>query len=202
MVLTSLFYYLLDGIEAVRSLLLDPITSLPTGHPQAEETYQLLIRIVYVHTSRHASPAPLARDVLEQAIEAFPNNTIFLGLYLWGEAGARVYGRIQRLVSQLTSKDSGVVSLLWSVWAEGVGSSRTFWDEGGGGAERVRRALDRAINSTKYVVPFCAFSDTAQWEALGRAVATVYRVRDTHGQASGRQGAGLPRDRCDRGLQG
>ncbi|KAL1408845.1 hypothetical protein Q8F55_005659 [Vanrija albida] len=147
--LASLFFYLVDGIETVRTRLLGLIESLPSGHPQAEETFQLLVHIVYIHNSRHSSPASLARDILEQAIEAFPNNTIFLCLYLWGEAGTRVYGRIQRLVSQLTtSKDSGVVSLLWSVWAEAVGSSRTFWDAGGGGAERVRRALDRAINSS------------------------------------------------------
>lgn len=42
----------------------------------------------------------------------------------------------------------GVIGHLWAVWAEAVSAHRTFWDDGGGGAERVRMALDKGINST------------------------------------------------------
>jgi hypothetical protein len=144
--LATLFGYLTDGIEAVRDRLENLIALLPDGHPQAEETYQLLVKVIHIHCSRNPSPASLARDVLERAIAAFPNNTEFLSLYLWGETGGRVYGRIQRLVTDLTSDGHGIVALMWSVWAEGTTAGRSFWE--GGGAERVRRALDRSINTS------------------------------------------------------
>ena len=74
---------------------------------------------------------------------------MFLSLYLFGELGNRVYGRVQKLIYEISaSEEAGVVGSLWAVWAEAMSSHRTFWDKGGGGAERVRNALDRGINST------------------------------------------------------
>lgn len=148
LLLGSLFSYYTDGIEAVKDSLGKLVEKLPEGHSQAEEVLQLLVKIVHFHASRHSTPASLARGILESAIAKYPNNTEFLSLYLWGEASGRVYGRIQRLVSDLTGEDKGIVAMLWSVWAEAIGSSRTFWDSRGGGAERVRRALDRSVNTT------------------------------------------------------
>jgi hypothetical protein len=91
-------------------------------------------------------PATIARDVLEKAVDMFPNNTAFLSLYLFGEVGGRVYGRVHRLVNKLTASKGGggAVALLWSVWAEAVSAGSNFWY---GGGERVRRALDRGITS-------------------------------------------------------
>lgn len=142
--LATMYITLTDGIEASREQVLGIIGDLPKGHPQAEETYQLLTKVIYTYGSRHSIPASIAREVLEQAIDAFPNNTTFLSLYLWGETGGRVYGRVHRLVNQLTGEKAGAVSLMWAVWAEAVSAGNMFWF---GGAERVRRALDRAINS-------------------------------------------------------
>jgi len=129
----------------------EQIALMPAGGCEVEEAYQLLVRLIYLHAKRHPSPASLLRDVLESAIDLFPNNTTFLSLYLWGETGGRVYGRIQRLTSKLAADSQsgpGVVGYLWSVWAEGVLASRTFWNEDGTGAERVRLILDRGVNST------------------------------------------------------
>lgn len=145
--LGTLHLTLTEGIEAARDRLLTVVQSLSPGHPLAEETYQILTRLIYTYTSRHASPASLARNVLARAIAAFPSNTTFLSLYLWGETGGRVYGRIHSLVTRLTNDENGVVSLLWSVWAEAMTAGRMFWN----GAERVRRALDRGINTTVLV---------------------------------------------------
>lgn len=95
------------------------------------------------------------RNAVESAIQSFRSNTIFLSLYLWGESGLRVHGRIQRLTSELSkSPDPGLIGLLWSVWAEAMLAKRTFWDEGGGGAERCRMVLDNAVNSSTWVFRF------------------------------------------------
>ncbi|WWC58836.1 uncharacterized protein I303_101380 [Kwoniella dejecticola CBS 10117] len=152
--LKSLFLYLTDGVEPAQSFLLNHLASLPPSSGEAEQTLQLLTKILYLHSSRHSTPASLARSTLETALASFPNNTAFLSLYLYGELGGRVYGRVQRLVADLTSsvrKDQdhsgGLMVHLWAIWAEGVSAHRTFWDKGGTGAERVRLALDKGINS-------------------------------------------------------
>lgn len=124
------------------------LATVPTSSSYAEEAHQLLVKILYIHRSRHAVPAALSRDALTLAIHSFPHNTMFLSLFLFGELGNRVYGRVQKLIHDIsTSDNAGVVGHLWAVWAESMTSHRTFWDMGGGGAERVRNALDRGINS-------------------------------------------------------
>ena len=147
--LTALYSYLVDGVEAARDMLFAQLDALPPDTAAAEQTYQLLTRILNLHTSRHPAPAALPRDVLEQAITAFPSNTSFLSLYLYGELGRRVQGRVQTLVAEMGRKGDPV-GLLWCVWAEGVNASRTFWTKGG--AERVRMVLDQGINSAKSVL--------------------------------------------------
>ncbi|KAL7422893.1 hypothetical protein Q5752_002190 [Cryptotrichosporon argae] len=166
-----------DGPESARDLLLSVIDALPAGHPQQEETYQLVVRLLHVHVGRHPSPAALTRDVLAAALVAFPNNTAFLSLYLWGEAGGRVYGRMRALVDRLTREDAGVVGALWAAWAEAVGAGRNFYD---GGAERVRRALDRGIYSVAGKRSVALWKLYIEFETLvGRpaaAKALVYRA--------------------------
>ncbi|WVW82554.1 hypothetical protein I302_104565 [Kwoniella bestiolae CBS 10118] len=151
LVLKSLFHYLTDGIESARSFLLNQLTSVPPSCGEAEQTLQLLTKILHLHSDRHSAPASLSRDTLELALASFPNNTSFLSLYLYGELGGRVYGRVQRLIAGLTSHQAingGLVVHLWAIWAEAVSSHRTFWDECGTGAERVRLALDKGISSS------------------------------------------------------
>ena len=145
--LTSLYHCINLNIESARDYIFQQIDLLPPSSVEAETCYQILTRLIYVHTGRHPSPAALKRDVLENAMTAFPNNTCFLSLYLQGEIGRRIYGRLQQLVDQLT-RNGSVTGLLWSVWAEATSSSETFWQFQG--AERVRMALDRGISSTRY----------------------------------------------------
>lgn len=144
--LATLYTTLTESIEAARDRLLSLVESLPSGHPQTEETLQLLVRVIYTYGTRHSMPAAIARDVLEKGTTLFPNNTAFLSLYLFGEVRGRVYGRVHKLVNKLTAggEGAGAVALLWSVWAEAMSAAGSFWY---GGAERVRRALDRGINS-------------------------------------------------------
>jgi len=150
LLMTGLFAYLVNDIDAARKVIHRHMDLLPVETCAMEEAYQFLCKLLYVHCSRHPAPASLARETLEIAISSYPDNTLLLSLYLWGEMGGRVYGRVQSLVSKLSSASgdgAGVIGHLWSVWAEAMSAHRTFWDKGGGGAERVRNALDRGINS-------------------------------------------------------
>ncbi|WVF70250.1 hypothetical protein IAT40_005039 [Kwoniella sp. CBS 6097] len=143
-----LFAYLANGIDTARSLVIQTYSQQVHASAEAEESLQMLSKLLHLDASRHSSPPSLSRDTLELALRTFPNNTSFLSLYLFGELGSRVYGRVQRLITDLSSsKDCGTMVHLWAVWAEAVSAHRTFWDAGGGGAERVRLALDRGVNS-------------------------------------------------------
>ncbi|WVQ97651.1 hypothetical protein IAU59_004765 [Kwoniella sp. CBS 9459] len=156
LLLGMLFAYLVDGVDSARSLVIETYSKQLPASAEAEESLQLLSKLLYLHASRHPSPPSLSRNTLELALRSFPNNTSFLSLYLHGELGSRVYGRVQRLIADLTSSsECGTVVHLWAVWAEAVSANRTFWDAGGGGAERVRLALDKGVNSTsgRYSAP-------------------------------------------------
>jgi hypothetical protein len=141
-----LWVYFTDGIEAAQAACHQQISRLPSGSIELEEALQLSARISFVHRSRNPAPASIMRGVLDNATDLFPNNTTFLSLYLWEEIRMRVHGRIHRLSGRLGG--TSIIGGLWSVWAEAVMSSRTFWDAGGGGSERVRAVLDKVVNSS------------------------------------------------------
>ena len=148
MVLAALFQYCSEGVDHALRVIELHKNSLSPGSAEMEQTNQFLCRLLYLHRSQHPTPASIMRDVLEDAISAFPNNTQFLSLYLYGEMSGRIYGRVQSLVSHIVSnRTSTVVGFLWAVWAEAILASRTFWDQGGSGAERVRMVLDKGINA-------------------------------------------------------
>jgi hypothetical protein len=145
--LLAFFIYLTDGVEAARDHVMRIISRLPQADFFTEILYQFLLQLLFYHTNRNASPASLTRDILELAVSTFPNNTIFLSLYLWGESGGRVHGRVQRLIAHLLQEGS-IVGDLWAVWAEAAQCGYSFWDPASGGAERVRHALNKAVNTT------------------------------------------------------
>ncbi|EIW72388.1 hypothetical protein TREMEDRAFT_26535 [Tremella mesenterica DSM 1558] len=145
LILSTLFAYHTDGIDNVIKIVMQYMETLPQGGAEVESAVQFLCKILHVHRSRLPTPASVLRDILENAIVMFPNNTQFLSLYLYGEMGGRVYGRVQNLIGQMLTSNESVIGYLWAVWAEGILGSRTLWDKGGG--ERVRLVLDKAVNS-------------------------------------------------------
>lgn len=117
----------------------------PSSSAHAEELWQRFCQILYLHTTRQSTPAWLFREIVEDALRLFPQNTQFLSLYYWSQLRDKVHGRIQKHVTALTTGEVSLTGLLWSVWAEAHMSSRTFWQDDGAGAERVRVVLSRGI---------------------------------------------------------
>lgn len=145
-------YKSLDDALSLISMTVEALTTTPVNQ---EAALQLRAQLVYHHGLRGSLPAKLKRDVLEEAIQLFPNNTQFLSLYLWGETHGRVYGRVRGIVSQLVKVDDvgrakgGVLAFLWGAWAEAKAAGSTFWAHNSNGQERVRALLDRGINSAE-----------------------------------------------------
>jgi hypothetical protein len=140
-----------DGrVEEALSYLGDYLARLHPSSPESEEAYQLGAKLVYHHSRRHPTRATIMRNFLEEAIGLFPNNTLFLSLYLFGEANGRVFGRVHKLLNEkLLLKSASVVTHLWAAWAEAQMAAPTFWDERGGGAERVRSVFLRGVDSAQ-----------------------------------------------------
>lgn len=146
--LVSLYEYNTHGIDSAVAVSDRQAVALPEGSFELEASLQITSKIIHKHCDRVASPASLPRNQLEASIAKFPRNTQFLSLYLQGELRTSIHGRIQRLVAHLSIEDGSIVTQLWSIWAEAM-LAKSFYDPGSGGAERVRNALDRAINSEK-----------------------------------------------------
>ncbi|KAJ9111443.1 hypothetical protein QFC19_001212 [Naganishia cerealis] len=152
-VLHYLFLYVSMEFDKAFQAVQVHAASLPAGSAEQEEVLQLGAKIMYRHAQDHVVKADVQRSFLEYAISLFPSNTMFLSLYFANENGARVYGRLQRLLYEtvLLDKDESAGSYLWAVWAEATAARRTVWANGGTGAPRVRAMYEKAISSKTYV---------------------------------------------------
>lgn len=90
------------------------------------------------------APAVL-RQRVEMAMEEFPSNSVILGLFLEGERGQGVWGRVRRVLGEDGSKAKDVVRRVEEVWIAGWDKAR--WR---GEIERTRSGLAGAISSERY----------------------------------------------------
>lgn len=120
-----------------------------TGAATEEEAYQFAARLLWTHSQTSHIKPDIIRKFLEQAISSFPNNTLFLSLYLATESHSQIYGRLHRLIEEdvLGKRDAAVTTLLWAAWAEGQMNGQGIWANGSSSAERVRRVFDKALES-------------------------------------------------------
>ncbi|KAG6878633.1 hypothetical protein C0993_001156 [Termitomyces sp. T159_Od127] len=91
------------------------------------------------------SMAPsVLRQRVEKAMEEYPSNSIILGLFLEGERGQGVWGRVRMVLGESSSKAKDVARRVEEVWIAG-------WDKGrwSGEIERTRSGLANAIESER-----------------------------------------------------
>ena len=98
------------------------------------------------------------RTLLEYLIPVFPNNTIFLSLFLANESGSQVYGRVHRMIEDvvLNVNDRSAILHLWAAWAEARSDRGDFWSSSSAAAERVRHVFDKALDVTGLVASAAA----------------------------------------------
>ena len=108
---------------------------------------KLLLVYNYTKTLRNPAATILLRDLVKNAVETYPDNTIVLGLFLECEKGEGVWGRVRGLMSEYavgTIREKSVVRRIFDVW---IGN----WEEGRwlGEVERIRAGLEAGINSDR-----------------------------------------------------
>ncbi|KAJ3346837.1 hypothetical protein HDU91_006936 [Kappamyces sp. JEL0680] len=81
-----------------------------------QDQVHLLVTIMQTPTSLFR-PA-LLRQVLEEALERYPSNTLLLGIYGWSEGKYKVEGRIKRFLGLHAIKESSHIIFLFSLWTE------------------------------------------------------------------------------------
>ncbi|KAG1083709.1 hypothetical protein G6F42_022106 [Rhizopus arrhizus] len=75
--------------------------------------------LLYRHATTSTSYKPgLLRQAMEQALALFPNNTIFLGFYIWNESKTKIFNRVQHMLNDAVKKDSNVILWLSAIYSE------------------------------------------------------------------------------------
>jgi hypothetical protein len=126
------------------------IQTMTANSPEQEEISQFACQLAWIQATRsHLAPTYL-REFLEDLIKWFPNNTLFLSMYLANESGSQVYGRLHRVIEDNITNhtDRSAISYLWAAWAEARLHRGDFW-KSSSAAQRVRNTLDKALEPNR-----------------------------------------------------
>ncbi|CAO3697494.1 unnamed protein product [Rhizopus microsporus] len=125
-VCSALFEYLSSGLEnacKVFDRTLDYIKERKAERGYVSELVMTeYANLLYQHTKYHQLEGGfqprMMRRKMEQAIQLFPNNTMFFSFYIWNESRAKVFNRVQALFNTVLSKESNVVLWLSAIYNE------------------------------------------------------------------------------------
>ncbi|KAI8972712.1 NRDE-2, necessary for RNA interference-domain-containing protein [Pilobolus umbonatus] len=119
----ALFEYLSTGITNALTVYENALSFIQDN--QAERGYES--EIVWVEYAwllyRHANnkggyKVNEFRKTMERALTLFPNNTIFISLFVWNESKSKFYNRVQTLFNNALRKDSNVILWLSAIYCE------------------------------------------------------------------------------------
>ncbi|CAO0790696.1 unnamed protein product [Mucor circinelloides] len=119
----GLFEYLSSGLESaclVYQHALDYIKERQAERGyESEMVWVEYATLLYRHATTSTSYKPgLLRQAMEQALALFPNNTIFLGFYIWNESKTKIFNRVQHMLNDAVKKDSNVILWLSAIYSE------------------------------------------------------------------------------------
>jgi hypothetical protein len=104
---------------------------------------QLLMLYRHGAVLRNPTPPALLRERVEKALTLYPSNSVLLGLFLEGEKGQGVWGKVRTMLGEGVV-EKGVLRRIEEVWIAGWDKSR--WDAE---VERTRSGLAAAVDSER-----------------------------------------------------
>lgn len=143
----ALLEYATTGIEAAQQVIQQQIAHLRhegLHSAEEEEAHALCAKICYRHMQTATLFRPgLMRAGLENAIDHFPRNSIFLSLYLHNEARSRIENRVRGMLKRkvLHSNQAGAESWLFAIYAEVHLNARQY------NANAVRSLFEQATSN-------------------------------------------------------
>ncbi|KAJ7783652.1 NRDE-2, necessary for RNA interference-domain-containing protein [Mycena maculata] len=106
---------------------------------------QLLMLYRHGAVLKNPTPPALLRERVEESLKLYPSNSVLLGLFLEGERGQGVWGKVRAMLGESAGGlDKDVLRRIQEVWIAG-------WDKGRWEAEveRTRSGLAAAVESER-----------------------------------------------------
>ena len=146
--LRALLELLTSSAEAALGFLDTQLGGLEAGSVEHERLSVAALSLVYAHASILKRPTRqmLLRDRAQRALEAYPNNTVVLGMFLEGERGQGVWGRVRAILGGGQEKEKDVARRVAEVWIARWEKSRWEAEQ-----ERTRSGLSAAVEHERCV---------------------------------------------------
>lgn len=150
--LRALLELLTSSAEAALRFLDTQLGGLEAGSVEHERLSVAALSLVYAHACILKRPTRqmLLRDRAQRAMEAYPNNTVVLGMFLEGERGQGVWGRVRAILGggeeKGKEKEKDVARRVAEVWIARWDKSRWEAEQ-----ERTRSGLSAAIEHERWV---------------------------------------------------
>lgn len=174
-----LFEYLTRDLEAALKAFDTQISHLrheDPGSAEEEEALALRSKLIYRHSLSKAAYRPRqVSSALETALDVFPNNSIFLSLFLHNERRTRISGNIKRVLEAKILKEDTVTTQGWlfAIYAELHANSNAY------NVHAVRALFHRAISNERWArqeIEMESVLISLQNPMLGQSLAPVHRV--------------------------
>ncbi|KAJ6509410.1 NRDE-2, necessary for RNA interference-domain-containing protein [Mycena vitilis] len=105
---------------------------------------QLLMLYRHGAVLRNPAPPSILRERVEKAVAVYPSNSVLLGLFLDGEKGQGVWGKVRAMLGEGGGVEKGVLRRIEEVWMAGWDKSRREAE-----VERTRSGLTAAVDSER-----------------------------------------------------
>jgi hypothetical protein len=135
---------LLNGasVKEALSIFDDQLLSMVEGSPRHESLTVASLLLVYNYRVVLNKPMPpvLLRERAAPALEIYPSNSIIFGIFLEGEKGQGVWGKVRSILGASDGKAKDVARRMEEVWV-------ASWEKGRwiGELERTRNGLAAAV---------------------------------------------------------
>lgn len=138
------------------------------GSVRHESILLASLLMVYRHGTVLKKPvkSALLRERVEAALELYPSNSIIIGLFLEGEKGQGVWGRVRAALGDSLGKEKGVFRKVEEVWIANWEKGR--WE---GEIERIRSGLTIAVDNDRSVI---------QPHFFGRSLISAHRTKGSY----------------------
>lgn len=121
--------------------------SLDKGSCPSESLITAALILLYSHSVilKRPTPPSILRERAGTAVEAYPSNSIILGIFLEAEKGQGIWGRVRSTLGSNTGRIKDVTRRAEEVWMAG-------WQEGRwqSEVERTRSGLAAAVEHERY----------------------------------------------------
>jgi len=148
--------------------------SMSNGSLPHESLMVSCLLMLYRHgmVLRNPTPPSVLRERVERAFEVYPSNSVVLGLFLEGEKGQGVWGRVRGILGEGGGREKDVARRVEEVWIAGWESGR--WE---GEVERTRSGLAAAVENERYVLLlYCYSTFTYEYHDRTRGSSVLWRI--------------------------